>query len=130
MVSISRIDYINMKVKNLKDTVNFYKDIFGFEVKEKGHWNGTPWNIIGLKDKVYLCVYEIGNKERVTYGIRLNHFGLHVENFDSLESKLRAKGVQINYGGVVNQGNSRSLYIEDPSGFEIELAEFVGGNLH
>ena len=130
MVSISRIDHINMKVRNLKETVDFYKDIFGFEVKERGHWNGTEWNIISIPNKVYLCIYEVGNRERVTEGIRLNHFGFHVADFDKLESKLRAKGVPIHYGGIVETGKSRSLYIEDPSGFEVELAEFAGGNLH
>ena len=67
--------------------------------------------------------------EHLEKGLRLKHFGLHVEGFDSIESELRERGVPINYGGPVHQGKSRSLYIEDPSGHEIELAEFVGGNL-
>lgn len=61
---------------------------------------------------------------------QINHFGFHVEGFDALERRLRELGAGINYGGVVRSGGSRSVCVEDPSGYEIELSERLGGGLH
>jgi len=129
MITINQIDHINMKVKNLEATIEFYRDLFGFEIKKRKDWKGKEYAIIGVKDKAYLCVYEVGDLPRDEKGVRLNHFGFHVKNFEDLESRLREKGIPMNYGGVVEYGKSRSIYIEDPNGFEIELSEHVGGNL-
>ena len=60
MVKINRIDHINMNVTDLKETLSFYNEIFGFTVKEQGNRQGVEYAIIGLKDTVYLCVYETG----------------------------------------------------------------------
>ena len=102
---------------------------FDFTEKEKGDWKGIPWKIIGLKNKAYLCIYEIGDQPLNTEGIRLNHFGFHVSDFDTLLAKLQSNNIKINYEGIVQNEKSRSIYIEDPNGFEIELSEAFGGGL-
>ena len=38
-------------------------------------------------------------------------------------------GAEILYGGVVDWETSRSVYIVDPSGYEVELAEISGGGI-
>lgn len=45
--------------------------------------------------------------------------------------ELRERNIELAYGGgVVLQGKSRSMYILDPNGYEIELVEKLGGDLH
>ncbi len=51
-------------------------------------------------------------------------------DFDGILEKLRERKIAINYGVVVQQGRSRSIYINDPNGYEIELVEKLGGDLH
>ena len=42
------IDHVNMRAKNLSESIAFYHDIFGFEVKEDHSDEGEePWVIIG-----------------------------------------------------------------------------------
>ncbi len=43
------IDHVNMKVRNLKDSLKFYNDLFGFEVKKEDNPNKSdvPSLIIG-----------------------------------------------------------------------------------
>lgn len=130
MVKLTRIDHINMRVKHLEASKGFYGSVFGFKVKETGTYRGRPWAILGVTDRAYLCLYEFGDAERIEQNIQINHFGFHVENFEELERRLREKEVKINYGGAVQNGGSRSVYIEDPSGYEIELSEQLGGGLH
>ena len=116
-----------MKVKNLADSIAFYLGLFGFEVKQDENPNkaDAPSKIIG-NDSIKLCLYEVPGMSPEG-GIA--HFGFHVENFSDVITKCKELGVEILYGGEVDWENSKSVYIVDPSGYEIELSEFSGGGL-
>lgn len=134
MLNVSRIDHLNMGVKNLKQTFEFYHKLFGFEVLEEGlsRMNSAPYAIIGKSGVGVLCIYERGeNKTRKDdYGdIAVNHWGFHIANFEEALDAVKKLNVPYEYDGVITQGQSRSLYIEDPNGFEIELTEKVAGDL-
>ena len=121
------IDHVNMKVKNLKDSVEFYKNLFGFEIKQEENPNkaDVPSMIIG-NDSIKLCMYEIPDMSPEG-GIA--HFGFNIENFDKVIERCKENNVQILYGGVVDWESSKSVYIVDPSGYEVELGEITGGGL-
>lgn len=130
IVSIKRIDHINMRVKKLAESIEFYRQNFGFEVKEDRANDDEPWVIIGLPRIAYLCLYEHTDKQIQEDALKINHFGLVLEDFDKALDALKANGVEIMYGHPVQWPKSRSIYIRDPSGYEIELAEKVGGGLN
>ena len=121
------IDHINMKVKNLAESEKFYTELFGFEIKQEDNPNKAdiPSKIIG-NDSVKLCLYEVPNMSPEG-GIA--HFGFHIENFSEVLSKCKELGVKVLYGGEVDWEKSKSVYIIDPSGYEIELSEVSGGGL-
>ena len=129
MIGIKGIDHINMRVKNLNESIEFYTKLFGFEMKEDQRTAREPWAIIGLPDVAYLCLYEHPGKEIPFEGLTINHFGLVLSDFENAMTLLKENGVQILYGGPVDWPKSRSIYIKDPSGHEIELAEKFGGEL-
>lgn len=129
MIGIERIDHINMRVHNLAESIEFYKKNFGFEMKEDYRSAEEPWVIIGLKGVAYLCMYEHPGKPKPVDAMTINHFGFVVSDFDSALSALRENGAEVLYGGVIEWTKSRSIYIKDPSGHEIELVEVVGGGL-
>lgn len=121
------IDHVNMKVKNLDESVEFYKNLFGFVIKQEENQNkiDAPSKIIG-NDSIKLCLYEVPGMSPEG-GIA--HFGFNVENFDEIISKCEELGIEILYDGVVNWEKSKSVYIVDPSGYELELGEVSGGGL-
>ena len=121
------IDHVNMKVKNLEQSIEFYKNLFGFEIKQEENPNkiDAPSKIIG-NDTIKLCMYEIPDMSPEG-GIA--HFGFNIVNFDETIAKCNELGVEILYGGIVDWEKSRSVYIVDPSGYEIELSEIAGGGL-
>jgi len=57
------------------------------------------------------------------------HFGFNIANFDDVIERCKEQDVQILYGGIVDWDKSRSIYIVDPSGYELELGEVSGGGL-
>ena len=121
------IDHVNMKVKNLEKSVEFYKNLFGFEIKKEENPNKTdaPSKIIG-NDAIKLCLYEVPDMSPEG-GIA--HFGFNIANFDEIMAKCKDLGVEILYGGAIDWEKSKSVYIVDPSGYEIELGEVSGGGL-
>jgi lactoylglutathione lyase len=128
MIQFSNIDHLNLNVKNLKKDQEFYKKMFAMKEFERGKsGSGNPYVIIGSPGKLFLCLYE--NPSVAGKGA-MNHFGIHIDNFDQVVEKLQRSGVPLLYGGgVVEYPNSRSVYIADPSGNEIELSEKFGGDL-
>ncbi len=121
------IDHVNMKVKDLEQSVKFYKNLFGFEIKQEENANklDAPSKIIG-NDAIKLCLYEVSDMSPEG-GIA--HFGFNIANFNEVIEKCKELGVKILYGGIVDWEKSKSVYIVDPSGYEIELGEISGGGL-
>ena len=121
------IDHVNMKVKDLEKSVEFYKNLFGFEIKQEENPNkiDAPSKIIG-NDAIKLCMYEIPDMSPEG-GIA--HFGFNIANFNEIIQKCKELGVEVLYGGIVDWDNSKSVYIVDPSCYEIELGEISGGGL-
>lgn len=130
MIKLHHIDHININVKNLKETVQFYKKFFDFDVLEEGksNFSGGAYAIIGKTKKALLAIYESSDQSIFKKGF-VNHFGFHIENFDEALHRLKDQGVELLYGGVNQYPNSRSIYIADPNGIEIELSEKFGGGL-
>jgi len=126
MLEISAIDHINLNVKDLKKTIVFYQRLFGFEIKEEGVREGAPYAIIGSNKRAFLALYE--SQEFNLDGF-VNHFGFHIENFEEIMPTLIEQKVEYLYGGPYAYEKSRSVYIIDPNGIEIELSEKFGGDL-
>ena len=59
-LNATSIDHVNMKVRNLRQSAEFYNNLFGFEIKQKENSNklGVPSQIIG-NDTIKLCMYEV-----------------------------------------------------------------------
>ena len=123
ILKATSMDHVNMTVKNLEESVEFYKKLFGFEVKKEQPEDKSK--IIG-NDSIKLCLYE--NPEMSPEG-GIAHFGFHIENFDEIMETCKSLGVKVYYDGPVQFEKSRSIYIEDPSGYDIELSEIKGGGL-
>lgn len=116
------IDHANMNVRNLQESVDFYSTLFGFELKKDQPEHQSK--IIG-NDRIKLCLYE--NPDLV-FPKGINHVGFHIENFDEVVEKCKSMEISMPYG-VIEWESSRSVYIIDPNGYEVELSEVQGGGL-
>ena len=122
------IDHINMNVKDLEETINFYNDLFGFEIRKEDNSPNkldAPSKIIG-NDSIKLCLYE--NPKMSSNG-GIAHFGFHITNFAQIMNKCKELNIEVLYGGPIEFEKSNSIYIKDPSGYDIELSEISGGGL-
>lgn len=119
------IDHVNLKVKNLDKSIKFWEKLLGFKVLEPmPESNGA---IIGTKE-AKLALYEKADLDSVAKQ-GFSHLCFHIKNFEEAKQFCQDNGITILHDGIVTWPKSRSLYIKDPTGYEIELAEVWGGGL-
>ncbi len=114
------LDHINLSVENLSDSLNWYKNLFKFEVVEKGQHRETPYAII-QNDQSLLCLYELPSKAKpdTSDHHKVYHFGLRVSDPELWEKHLQSLNIEPHL--VWDYPHSKSWYLYDPTGHEIEV---------
>ena len=114
------VDHVNIKVKNLEQSVAFYQTMIGFQILEKAN-NTVSLTADGIKPLVTLETSEdIIAKQRRTTG--LYHFALLLPTLKDL-GKLLKHLIEAKYPleGASYHGMSNAIYLADPDGNGIEI---------
>jgi len=126
-MSVKHLDHLNLTVTNLEASLDWYRRLFGFVAVEQGKWNGQPWAII-RSGQAMLCMYENPKREfvdsekreaRAIHGV--NHFSLRITDPVAWEAVAKREGIHIHYGGAYRYPHSTSWYVNDPTGYDIEV---------
>lgn len=133
-ITVGAIDHVNISVTDLERAMDFYERVFGFRLVEDGRSRvDAPYVIMSAGGRAFLALHE---NARTTKPSRpfINHWGFVVGDLDRVRGKLDKLGVPTQdadseSGGVRHWAHSRSVYVYDPDGHEIELAEVFGGGL-
>jgi len=118
--------YTGIRVKNLKESVDFYTQVLG--MKEKGRSNieaakGTVVSLITHEGgpELELNYYGEGSPHDVTYAVgeEMDHLAFQVDDLD----EALAESTKAGYPPVLEMktATSRWAYIKDPNGIFIEL---------
>jgi len=121
-----RLDHVNITVNQLDESIKWYQELFGFEKVESGiTQQGKRWAIVACNDSM-IAMTEYPEKQPANQKFqseqRIFHFGIRVENADAWRAKIKAHNLKLYYGGEIDYPSSRSWYIHDPSGHEIEVS--------
>jgi len=130
---VKHLDHLNLSVRSLDETLDWYGRIFGFVRREGGRCeDGTPWAILQAGEAL-LCVYEHPERMMADSDVLaarrlhgLNHFGLRITDREAWERTVEREGVEVEYGGPVRWPRSTAWYVVDPTGYEIEVALWEG----
>ena len=130
---ISAIDHLNLNVANLERSIDFYQRAFGMEIREDRRNDEKPYVIVGKAGVAYVALHERETRPGEAAG-RINHWGFVVDDFDALSARLERCNIAVLYrrdgfDGVFEYPHSRSVYVADPDGTEIELTSRFGGGL-
>ncbi len=130
---IANLDHLNLSVRNFDETAEWYNRVFGFNIVEKGTYRGRPWGVLKSGDAM-LCIYECPDRSFVsgdslseTKQHGFNHFALKITDRDSWQKTVMQQNLTINYGGPVKWPTSVSWYVNDPTGYEIEVVSWTSG---
>ena len=137
-MAVKELGHIVLYVRNLKRSVDFYRDLLGWEQilpssDGSGAMLGAPVAAFsGGRTHHELLLIEVGEDARgAPEGRRagLYHFGLKVGDSDDelREVWRRIEGAGVSVVGASDHTVTHSLYVRDPDGNEVELYIDVPG---
>ncbi|MGE0707584.1 MAG: VOC family protein [Planctomycetota bacterium] len=132
-LGLRHLDHLNLSVADLARTRAWYGRVFGFEVVEEGTSDdGSPWAILRGGDAL-LCCYERAGAELPTNAARrargehgINHFGLRITDRAAWEAAVARERLTLHWGSPLRYPHGTSWYVEDPTGYSIEVALWDG----
>jgi len=130
-----KLDHINLTTSNLTDSIEWYGKVFGFELVESGTTpEGIRWGIVAFSDSM-ICMTEYGGRVPADRAEdksvhQIYHFGIRVSDIEKWQQTIRDQKLKLYYGGQIEYSSSKSWYVHDPSGHEIEVSFAAQGRLH
>jgi len=142
---MSSLRHVGITVSNLNESIRFYQDMLGFEIKTVMLEEGACIdNFSCLKNVLVLTVKMSGKNnsgmiELLNYishpsfrhennypitDVGCSHFAITVQNLDSLYKNLVANDIVFNHPVQTSpDGNVKIAFCRDPDGTLIELVE-------
>jgi catechol 2,3-dioxygenase-like lactoylglutathione lyase family enzyme len=125
MKQVKHFDHLNMTVRNLQESLEWYRRVFGFTLVESGERDLGPWAIV-RSGEAMLCLYErAGRTYEIPYGDGphhgICHFAIRITDREEWASVLESEEVEVEFGGAQDWPHSTSWYLRDPTGYQIEV---------
>ncbi len=119
------IEHVNLTVSNLPRSLDFYRRLFGWDVRWQGTTaGGTPAAHLG-DERCYIALFEAPKAGRwaIDYeAVGFNHFGVVVDDLDAMTRRLDELGAE--HGLEQDYEPGRRVYFIDPDGIEVELVQY------
>jgi catechol 2,3-dioxygenase-like lactoylglutathione lyase family enzyme len=124
------IDHVNLSVRDLDKSIDFYSRLLGIGIKERGEGQGVRWCILGDRDRFYVCFFELPQGVFRPNDIHINHVGFVVDDIDETARRIHELGFPLLFNdALVEWPRSKSAYVTDPDGIMIEFTNKFGGGL-
>lgn len=126
-------NHVGISVRNVDEAIEWYKDIFGFELIEKVYVDHIDCYIAVIRNGDFdIELFEHKNTVPIEESRKhpdgdtmyqgTKHICFRVDGLDDFIKEVQAKGVKVLLGPG-EFGTNRFYYINDPSGILIEVNE-------
>jgi catechol-2,3-dioxygenase len=135
MMSIFRLNHAVLFVRDLAQSVAFYRDVLGFDYIEGGDsFHGAAFlRAPGSSNDHDLGLFEVGPHAAASgagrTSVGLYHLAWEVDTLGDLEDVARNLSTAGALIGASDHGTTKSLYAKDPNGIEFEVLWIIPSDL-
>ncbi|QUL56823.1 VOC family protein [Paenibacillus tritici] len=118
-----RMNWITLRVRDLEASLEFYHRILGLPVERRFESRGRQIVMLGTEGQPKLELIQGSDPAlKPECGVSV---GFEVGSLDEAMAELSNEGIPVARGPVSPNPSLRFLYILDPDGFEVQLAEHL-----
>ena len=120
--AIQSLGHVVLRVRNVERSEPFYRDVLGLQVRER-----VPGRAVFFtcgQQHHDLAIFQVGEDAPPPEDNRVGmyHVALKLADFAQLKAAYQhCKASGANIVGMNHHGGSKSVYVKDPDGIEIEL---------
>ena len=124
-----RILHTMLRVNDLKESIDFYQNIFGMKVLRQKDYPEGKFSLafIGYGDEISETVIELTHNwdtSKYDHGGAFGHIAIEVEDVYKACEEIKNKGGNVVREAGPMMGTKLFLaFIEDPNGYKIELIQ-------
>lgn len=116
-----KLNWITLRVRNLEASLGFYHGMLGLPIQRQFESRGRQIAMLGTENETMLELIE--GSESILKKESGVSIGYEVSSLEEAMERLAALNIPIVRGPVQPNPHLRFLYIADPDGFEVQLAE-------
>ncbi|MDP9699211.1 lactoylglutathione lyase [Paenibacillus intestini] len=120
-----KLNWITLRVRNLEASIQFYHNLLGLIVQRRFESRGRQIAMLGLGKTSETSLELIEGSEQVLKPDAGISIGYEVTSLDETMKHLENMQIPILRGPVEPNPRLRFIYIVDPDGFEVQLAEHL-----
>ena len=117
---MDNLNHIGLFVKDLKASIKFYKDFFGFSVVTEFQSSGAEIAVMDIPGSKIELIQRPDPKRTDPVGV-WGHIVLHVSDYDEKLAKIDSLGLEKRL--VTTSDGTRLCFFADPDGHTLELTE-------
>jgi lactoylglutathione lyase len=132
MKGIAGIGHVAIRVKDIKQSLDFYTGKLGFKEMFRLDRDSKLWIVyLRVTDTQFVELFPdaVGDRVAGETQIGLNHFCLECDDIDLVLSQLAAKNVPLFRPKKVGADNNTQAWVEDPDGNRIEFMQMGAGSM-
>ncbi|WNS46320.1 VOC family protein [Paenibacillus sp. MMS20-IR301] len=117
------MNWITLRVRDLEASLDFYHRILGLPIERRFESRGRQIVMLGAAGQPKIELIRGSDPDlKPECGVSV---GFEVGSLDEAITELSNEGIPIARGPVSPNPHLRFLYILDPDGFEVQLAEHI-----
>ena len=122
--SVTHLDHVNFTVNNFQESVDWYKEIFNFDLVEEGiGLTGQRWGILKSGDTMLaITEYPEWEQPEAEDHHKIYHFGFRLRDKEEWQEKLNEHKLETYFASPIDYPHSTSWYVRDPTGNSIEVS--------
>ena len=119
--------HVGLNVTDLKRSVVFYQQVFGFDILRQSESEGRRFAFLGTGKTLVITLWQQSDGKFEKRRSGLHHLSFQVSSVEELkhaEARVRASGGRLVHDGLVAHAegaDSGGLFFEDPDGIRLEI---------